>query len=167
MKKILISALGTVIIIVILMILTGCGSENNNIQENNDASQISINTDNLDTDYLKSNDGTKIEFYIPEGFEETDFANKSDHWKGYNNGTGSVDLQIVTKVRADSIKNSLLQQNFKETDYTINNKTYSKIYSTASVVYIYEINDNTYYSVSDFRKTLTDDQMNTFLTIKD
>lgn len=176
MKKILISILLAVIAIGMLVILTGCNSEKNNKEivdiESDNETQKGMNTNNLKTDYLKSDNGTRIEFYIPNGFEETDFYNKSDKWKGYNNGSATIDLQIITKERADSIKNRLLQQNYKEEEYTVNNKTYNKIYSIvdgkeAAVTYLYKINDETYYSVSDFRKTLTDNQINTFLTIKD
>lgn len=160
MNKILISICLVVISMGMILNLAGCNSKDN-----------SINIANLKTDYLKSDNGTRIEFYIPNEFEETDFLSKSERWKGYNNGSATVDLQIITKERADSIKNSLLGQNFQE-EYTVNNKTYSKIYSTidgkeVSATYIYKINDETYYSVSDFRKTLTDNQINTFLTIKD
>ena len=159
-KKLLIFSL-VILIIVAVLLLTGCSSKNE-----------TINTDNLKTDYLKSNNGTQITFYIPNGFTETDFLNKSDSWKGYNNGTATVDLQIITKDSADYIKDSLLKQNFKEETYNVNNRIYTKIFSVVdgkecSAIYQYKINDETYYSVSDFRKTLTDEQINTFLTVKD
>ena len=161
MRRILISIILIVLMIGMLIVLTACNSKKNG-----------INTANLKTDYLKSDNGTKIEFYIPEGFKETDFANKSEKWKGYSNDTASIDLQIVTKERADYIRDRLLKNNYKEEDYTVNNKTFNKIYAVvdgkeAAAVYLYKINDDTYYSVSDFRKTLTDNEINTFLTIKD
>lgn len=157
MKKLLTAIFLLLITIGIMLFFTGCNSTNNK-----------VDTSDLKTDYLESENGEKIEFFVPENFEEVDFINKSQKWKGYKKDSASVDLQIINNEKADAL---MSLENYKETEYTVNNKKFIKLYLESdgkeySRLYLYKIDDESYYSVSDFRNSLTDKEIDTFLTIK-
>ena len=176
-KNLLLIILVVIILVLILVLIFKIFNNNDNasvgVSDSNNSSTINNKSlTNSKTDYLISDKGKKIVFYIADGFEETDFVSKSDKWKGYHKGLASVDLQIVTKERADSVRKALANQGFKEENYIVNGKTYNKIYSyvdgqEGATSYLCEINSETYYYVSDFKKMLTEKEMNTFLTFNE
>lgn len=125
-----------------------------------------VKVSGLDTGMLICSDGTEIKYLIPNGAEEdVDFVQRSDKYKGYKLDGDTISLRIYSSQSAESQMEKFRETLKYELEYTVNGITYTKFYGGYTEIYYHKINDDEYLVVNDLMKSISENQMNTFLAV--